>query len=641
LLGIALGSFIIARFIDTRTRLLAWFGSIEVLIGVCAVLAIPILNNSTSVFHSMAGASVDATLHWKWMGMRFVKTLAVMLVPTVLMGMTVPLVTKIFTRSVERVGTALGSVYAVNTIGGVFGSVAAGFALIPLIGVQHSIMVVGAISVALGGVLMFAEPSVGYGARIKMVSGVAVLLVVGGAVYATFSRAMYLTSYYEGVDRPRVLSYTEGIGATVKVYRDRLGNKAVSVNGFPVAGTALAAHDAQKPLAHFPMLLNSVPSPRVNIVGFGAGGTSWGITRYDVAKVDCVELVPAVIEAAPWFPEINHDVLADPRFSVILGDGRNYALLTDDEYDVISIDATTPKMAGNGSLYTLEFYELLAERLSSNGLVVQWLPFHLLSDAEMRMIAKTFMTAFPHASLWFSPLRHHSILVGTQQRLEIDFRALRDRLARESIQQELAYFAPETDPIDFLGWFLMGEEALARYVGDARLNTDGHPYLEFTPAMAYFASDMFRIRNMLALREFRQRDCGGGRASPAAVRGDVPQSQWGHVRDPGSAGQGTGRIRQGARHRPRGGDCAESDVATATVTGTAGALGGTRRVAVTILAGTASPPTRRDSADSRPTIPLLSPGRRRAGCNGPRAGAGERLLRAVPRCCRSEHCAGC
>jgi spermidine synthase len=504
LLGIALGSFIIARFIDTRTRLLAWFGSIEVLIGVCAVLAIPILNNSTSVFHSMAGASVDATLHWKWMGMRFVKTLAVMLVPTVLMGMTVPLVTKIFTRSVERVGTALGSVYAVNTIGGVFGSVAAGFALIPLIGVQHSIMVVGAISVALGGVLMFAEPSVGYGARIKMVSGVAVLLVVGGAVYATFSRAMYLTSYYEGVDRPRVLSYTEGIGATVKVYRDRLGNKAVSVNGFPVAGTALAAHDAQKPLAHFPMLLNSVPSPRVNIVGFGAGGTSWGITRYDVAKVDCVELVPAVIEAAPWFPEINHDVLADPRFSVILGDGRNYALLTDDEYDVISIDATTPKMAGNGSLYTLEFYELLAERLSSNGLVVQWLPFHLLSDAEMRMIAKTFMTAFPHASLWFSPLRHHSILVGTQQRLEIDFRALRDRLARESIQQELAYFAPETDPIDFLGWFLMGEEALARYVGDARLNTDGHPYLEFTPAMAYFASDMFRIRNMLALREFRE-----------------------------------------------------------------------------------------------------------------------------------------
>ncbi len=504
LLGIAIGSFIIARFIDTKTRLLAWFGSIEVLIGVTAALAIPILNNSTSVFQSMSGASVDSMLNWKWMGMRFVKTLSIMLVPTVLMGMTVPLVTKIYARSVERVGTALGSVYSVNTIGGVVGSVAAGFALIPLIGVQHSIMLIAALSIVLGGVLLFAEPAIGSGARIKTVSGLALILVVGGGIYATQDRAIYLTSYYEGVDRPQVLSYTEGVGATVKVFRDRLGNKALSVNGFPVAGTALAARDAQGPLAHFPMLLSAVPAPRVNIIGFGAGGTAWAITQYDVAQIDLVELVPGVLEAAPWFSEINHDVLNDSEFNAILGDGRNYALLTNREYDVISIDATTPKMAGNGSLYTREFYGLLKERLSPDGIVVQWLPFHLLSDAEMRMIAKTFMTAFPHASLWFSPLRHHSILVGTQKALQIDFRTLRDRLARESIQREFAFFAPETGPIDFLSWFLMGEEALAEYVGDARLNSDNHPYLEFTPAMAYFASDAFRVRNLLGLRASRE-----------------------------------------------------------------------------------------------------------------------------------------
>lgn len=504
LLGIAIGSFIIARFIDTRTRLLAWFGSIEVLIGVTAALAIPILNNSTSVFQSMSGASVDSMLNWKWMGMRFVKTLSVMLIPTVLMGMTVPLVTKIYARSAERVGTALGSVYSVNTIGGVLGSVAAGFVLIPLIGVQHSVMLIAALSIVLGGVLLFAEPGLGKGTRIKTVSGLALLLIAGGGIYATQARAIYLTSYYEGVDRPAVLSYSEGVGATVKVFRDRLGNKALTVNGFPVAGTAIAARDAQGPLAHFPMLLSTLSAPRVNIIGFGAGGTSWGITQYDVARVDCVELVPGVIDAAPWFPEINHDVLSDPRFNAILGDGRNYALLTDNEYDVISIDATTPKMAGNGSLYTQEFYGLLKNRLSPDGIVVQWLPFHLLSDAEMRMIAKTFMTAFPHASLWFSPLRHHSILVGMQKELQIDFRALRDRLATESIQQEFAFFAPETDAVDFLSWFLMGEEALAAYVGDARLNSDNHPYLEFTPAMAYFASDAFRVRNLLALRASRE-----------------------------------------------------------------------------------------------------------------------------------------
>ena len=65
---------------------------------------------------------------------------------------------------------------------------------------------------------------------------------------------------------------------------------------------------------------------------------------------------------------------------MILGDGRNYALVTDEKYDIISVDATSPKMAGNGSLYALEFYELLKENLSPGGVVVQWFPLHLLSD---------------------------------------------------------------------------------------------------------------------------------------------------------------------------------------------------------------------------------------------------------------------
>jgi spermidine synthase len=504
LLGIAIGSLLIARFVDTGKKLLTWLGVIQLLIGISAALAIPILSGSTSVFRSMEGVSLDAMLHWKWIGMRFVKCLSVMLVPTVLMGMTFPLVAKIYTRNLGKVGTALGNVYSVNTIAGVLGSVMAGFVLIPLIGVQTGIMVIATINIALGGVLLLSEPLIRASTTRRVAVGLGLSLPGLAVLYLITSGPMRLASYYEGIDRPEVLSYTEGAGATVKVYRDRVGDRTLSVNGFPVAGTGLAAHDAQKPLAHFPLLLTTVASPRVNIIGFGAGGTSWGIMQYDVAGIDCVELVPGVLDVAGWFPDINHGVLDDPLFNVILDDGRNHALVSSREYDVVSVDATTPKMAGNGSLYTREFYELLAARLSPNGLVVQWLPFHLLSDEEMRMIAKTFMTAFPHTTLWFSPLRHHSILVGTQAKLRIDFRSLRRKLERQTIQQEFAYFAPATDPIDFLSWFVMGEEALAKYVADARVNSDNHPYLEFTPAMAYFASDVYRIRNLLTLRTWRE-----------------------------------------------------------------------------------------------------------------------------------------
>ncbi|UCC83603.1 MAG: fused MFS/spermidine synthase, partial [Gemmatimonadota bacterium] len=406
------------------------------------------------------------------------------------------------TRNVSAVGRALGDVYSVNTIGGVLGSVTAGFVLIPTLGVQNGIMLIAGINVIIGGVLILYEPLINNETRIKAVVGLGLLFLLFGTLYVTQGPTT-LTSYYEGIEGPEVLSYEEGIGGTVKVYQDKWGERVLSINGFPVAGTGFEPQDAQKALAHLPLLLSNATSPSVNIVGFGAGGTSWGVMQYDVKEVDCVELVPGVLNAAIWFPEINHDVLSEPQFNLIMGDGRNYALVTDKEYDVITIDATSPKMAGNGSLYTLEFYELLERRLSAEGLLVQWVPLHLLSDREVRMIAKTFISVLPHTTLWFTPLRQYFILVGTRGELKIDFESLSGKLEMTNVQRDLELLKV-TDPIDVLGWFALGEEALATYVGDAELNTDNHPYLEFTPAMAYFESSRYRVENTLTVRDSRE-----------------------------------------------------------------------------------------------------------------------------------------
>ncbi len=225
------------------------------------------------------------------------------------------------------------------------------------------------------------------------------------------------------------------------------------------------------------------------------GGASWEVLQYNVARVDCVELVPAVIKAARWFPEVNHGVLDQPRYNVIMGDGRNYALITDSTYDVISVDATSPQMAGNGSLYALDFYKLVRSHLSPQGMAVQWLPFHLLSDAQVRMTARTFMEAFPHTTLWFSPLRSLGLLVGTRDRLQIDVQDLGRKLRRPGVQQQLARVGT-TDPLDVLAWFVTGEDGLAKYTAGARVNTDDHPYLEFTPAWSYFFATRYGAQNM-------------------------------------------------------------------------------------------------------------------------------------------------
>ena len=502
LLGIGLGSAIVARFIDRRRALVAWFGVIEVLIGLCALLAIPVLTRSTPVMERFVHATPTPLLHWKWIGLRFATCLTVMLVPTLLMGMTVPVVVKIYARRLARLGTSLGQVYSVNTVGGVVGSVLAGFALIPWIGVRDSIVVVAVVSLLIGVGLVIVEPALSGRRRFKAAFAATSVLAAAAATWAARD-PMTLVSFKERVDGAEVLFYREGVGSTVKVFRDRQGDKFISIDGFPVAGTALEMIDAQETLGNIPMLLSDVPGARVNLIGFGAGGASWEVLQYDVSKVDCVELVPAVLEAAAWFPEINHGVLDEPRYEAIVGDGRNYALVSEEKYDVISIDLTSPKMAGNGTLYTLEFYESLKDNLTENGLVAQWLPFHLLSDSEMRMTTRTFLAAFPHSTLWLSPIRHHGLLVGTREPLRIDWVSLSRKLEREGVRYELEQLGV-FEPMDVLSWFVMGEEGLARYVEGARMNTDNHPYLEFTPAMAYFYTMSYVTRNLLEFARARE-----------------------------------------------------------------------------------------------------------------------------------------
>jgi spermidine synthase len=222
-----------------------------------------------------------------------------------------------------------------------------------------------------------------------------------------------------------------------------------------------------------------------------------------VEKVDCVELVPGVLRAAKWFPEANHGVLGQPGYRVIQDDGRNYELTTDETYDVIAVDATSPKMAGDGSLYTVDFYRTLEQRLSDDGLVAVWLPFHLLSDREMRMTARTLMEVFPHTSIWLSAIRHHALLVGSRQALRLDVAAMAEKLARPGVREDLALMRVN-DPLDVLGGFVMGEQNLAAYVEGARINSDDHPYLEFTPALAYFAARRFLVENLASFVRYRE-----------------------------------------------------------------------------------------------------------------------------------------
>ena len=87
---------------------------------------------------------------------------------------------------------------------------------------------------------------------------------------------------------------------------------------------------------------------------------------------------------------------------------------------VIVSDATHPRSYDSWILFTSDFYRLVRERLADDGVFAQWVPFHGLSPAQWKTIARTFASGFDHTSVWRVG-QAYAVLLATPRTLEIDF----------------------------------------------------------------------------------------------------------------------------------------------------------------------------------------------------------------------------
>jgi spermidine synthase len=193
--------------------------------------------------------------------------------------------------------------------------------------------------------------------------------------------------------------------------------------------------------------------------------------------VTVVELEEAVVDAARVFSMENRGVVDHPRVRLRINDGRNHLLMTDSEYDVITVDPIHPFGAGSSSLYSREFYELCRDRLRAHGVMCQWLPLYQLAVEDVAMIIKTFQAAFPHSSVWLA--RRDVGLIGTLEPLEIEFDNLLRRVEEPDIRPGLEE-VNLADPYALVSRMILGEDELRVLTDGARLNTDDHLVLEYT-----------------------------------------------------------------------------------------------------------------------------------------------------------------
>lgn len=491
LTGIALGALLFARAADRVRNLLGLFAVMEIGIAISAAFLVQTMGNLLSVSRSVGTALLPQEFAADMIA-RFAAAFIVMLGPAVLMGGVFPVVTRLYTRDLSGLGRGIGDLYAANTIGCVIGSLTAGFVLLRILGAQQGVAAVAVLNGALGFALLAAA------ARRKAkwaIAPLAAVLALGIVLaWRTPPPVTFSPTYVYG--ERELLFYRHGTEASLAVLRDEFGNRELNINGVSTAFSEYGDILVHKLLAHPATLLVDEPKSAL-VIGFGLGATAWSFAQHPLERIDCVELVSAERESAAYFLPENGGILEDPRFSLIIQDGRNYLLTTKQAYDVISFNAIHP--AYSPYLYTLEFYRLCRERLSEDGVVCAWIP---TNSAHFPSLLRTFREAFPEATLWWANPGHLA-MIGGRRPLAVEFADLRARTASDEMQRDLAETHLE-DPTRLLSHFLMDAAAVGRFVSEheALVNTDDLPYVGYQ-SRQQMKSRESAVRNARLLLKYR------------------------------------------------------------------------------------------------------------------------------------------
>jgi spermidine synthase len=495
LVGLAAGSIIASRLVDRSRRPIEALAIIEVLIG-ATVFASIFLLRELDLAHSYLAIAESGGSLLRARGADFLECAVVMLPPTLLMGAAFPLVAKIYTRR-NVVSSSVGRIYFFNTVGAVAGSLLAGFVLVPWIGTARSIALLASTNIALG-ILLFSC----VGRRRTWLAAAAGSFAALLCVTYFISPSIFAKTFNMRQPGSRLLYFKEGASGTVTVHRFP-DYDLLATDGVDVAGTSSMLRVTQKLQAHIPVLL-AEDTGNIAHIGFGSGETLRILNLHDVGRIDGIEICKDVIATSRrFFSAINLNVFDRPNVNIIIMDGKNYVLLTRQDYDIIMTDSIYPGSGGASALYTYDHFKKVRDRLRPGGIASCWLPIDI-SKRDLQTALKAFYQAFPDMAVWYCYMTfsQHALLVGRKDGpIRIDVSEFMRAFSDPAVRSDFAGILID-DPFTLVASFIADGEAVRRFCADADANTDDRPALEFGIARRGTARAYLRanLEEMLALR---------------------------------------------------------------------------------------------------------------------------------------------
>ena len=529
LFGLVIGAFLCAKFLAPhKDHLLRYFALAQLGIAVAATLTLAILGKAAA-FHSFLSQIVAALVPARAQMLLgddvsfFVTCAVALLLPTTLIGISFPLASELTIMRMSALGRRIGALYALNTIGGVLGSLTAGFVLIPYLGSQSSLSALIFMNILLAVTIAASRP----GLLTSLWRPGAMALSVVLVSFLLFG-PHYLERQLTAFKGATVLELRESREATFAVleyedeatgeYQQLLVNSKSYANNRPEGRRYMAA------MGHYPVLLHAGPSETAVVICIGTGTTVGAVTTHEeLRSIDAVDLAPAVFDFARYFVPINKRFQDNPRVHKVVADGRHYLLSTRNTFDVITLEPPPPQDAGVVNLYTEEFYALAKLRMRPGAVLAQWVPLDMGRGVLPKMILKAMLAQFKHVSLWL-PDRMEGVAIGSDEPLQIDRDILARRMSAPAVADDLTAIGLRS-PEDLLATFVAADETLAAYLGNTPSLTDNRPRTEY---YNFYPMEPIRVGDLKRLREPVERylTVSSSEDGPLDVARNVVEAIW-------------------------------------------------------------------------------------------------------------------
>ena len=498
LVGLSFGATVWSRLAQRSRNPVAWLAATHLGVVAMVVLSYFLIDKLPGAFVALLRGgtfSVDGIL-----GVQFVLAALAVLPCTVFLGGVMPLTVRIYTSGLDRVGRDVGDAYSVNTLGAIIGSFAAGFVVLPVLGLQRGLFFAAVASAAIAGVLVLV--SAGRRWLRFAIAGTGVLATVACALFLPrwdlghFQAGLFRVSIAKDIVEsgkwpvPELLYYHDGISTTVSV--ERWGKHLALKNNGKVDASNGDDMPTQIMVGLMPLLFHPTAlekPPRVAVIGYGSGVTIGAVTQFPIAHADVVELEPEIVYASRWFagyvpgfPDVNHRPDEDPRVRVVIDDGRNFLTRSsgdDDRYDVIVSEPSNPWITGVSNLFTRDYWELARKRLRDDGVFCQWAQLYEMSPRNIKTILHTFAEVFPYTYVFSAEdLSSDVIMVAANHPLPLDRQRLAKNFVNDRLRAELARGAVKSAD-DIIAYLLLTPAEIGAYTAGTDVNTDDNALIEF------------------------------------------------------------------------------------------------------------------------------------------------------------------